>query len=86
MHNCEVRKALSKQEMNAMSSSRSKRAVETESQVILIAQQQSGFMGNNIFLYQAGEEDLGTSWEEVAITEAVAIMAEVSSVPAEKGL
>lgn len=81
MHNCEVRKALSKQEMNAMSSSRSKHTVEPESQVILIAQQRSYFMGNNIFLYQAGEEDLETSWGEVAIMEAVAILAEVSRVP-----
>lgn len=81
MHNCEVRKALSKQEMNAMSSSRSKHTVETESQVVLIAQYRSYFMGNNIFLYQAGVEDLETSWGEVAIMEAVAILAEVSSVP-----
>lgn len=44
MHNCEVRKALSKQEMNAMSSSRSKQTVETESQLILIAQYWSYFM------------------------------------------
>lgn len=81
MHNCEVRKALSKQEMNAMSSSRSKHTAEAESQVILIAQQRSYFIGNNIFLYQAGEEDLETSWGEVAIMEAVAILAEVSRVP-----
>lgn len=38
-------------------------------------------MENNIFLYQAGEEDLETSWGEVAIMEAVAILAEVSRVP-----
>lgn len=38
-------------------------------------------MRNNISLYQAGAEDLETSWGEVVITEAVAILVEVSSVP-----
>lgn len=55
--------------------------VSTRSKVILIARQRSHFMGNNIFLYQAGAEDLETSWGEVAIMEAVAILAEVSRVP-----
>lgn len=38
-------------------------------------------MRNNISLYQAGAEDLETSWGEVVIMEAVAILVEVSSAP-----